>query len=89
MLPKKQSVPITYVRGGTSKALIFYDHDIPPEGPKRDRFLKRMMGCPDKMQIDGMGGTHIVTSKIAIVSRSGRDGVDVDYEVSVRALGME
>lgn len=37
------------------------------------------MGSPDPMQIDGMGGTHIVTSKIAIISPSQREGVDVDY----------
>ena len=31
------------------------------------------------MQIDGMGGTHIVTSKVAIIKPSDRSDVDVDY----------
>ena len=37
------------------------------------------MGSPDARQIDGIGGAHPLTSKVAIVS-PGRDaGVDVDY----------
>ena len=37
------------------------------------------MGSPDARQIDGMGGAHPLTSKVAVVSRSGDDGADVDY----------
>ncbi|MGE4220099.1 MAG: 2-methylaconitate cis-trans isomerase PrpF family protein [Alphaproteobacteria bacterium] len=67
------------VRGGTSKGVFFFDHDVPPPGAARDALLKRVMGTPDVMQIDGLGGTHIVTSKIAIVGRSDREDADVDY----------
>jgi len=67
------------MRGGTSKGVFFLEEDVPPPGPARDRLLKRVMGTPDPMQIDGLGGTHLVTSKIAIVARSRRPGVDVDY----------
>ena len=37
------------------------------------------MGSPDKLQIDGMGGADPLTSKVAVISRSTRQGVDVDY----------
>jgi 2-methylaconitate cis-trans-isomerase PrpF len=74
-----QTVPVTYFRGGTSKALFFHEKDVPREGPSRDRFLKRIMGSPDPLQIDGMGGSHLVTSKIAIIRPSERDDADVDY----------
>jgi 4-oxalomesaconate tautomerase len=37
------------------------------------------MGSPDKLQIDGMGGADPLTSKVAVVSRSTRANVDVDY----------
>jgi 4-oxalomesaconate tautomerase len=37
------------------------------------------MGSPDARQIDGMGGADPLTSKVAVVSRSAREGVDVDY----------
>ncbi len=67
------------MRGGTSKGVFFLDQDLPPAGAARDRLLKRVMGTPDPMQIDGLGGTHLVTSKIAIVARSRDGNADVDY----------
>jgi 4-oxalomesaconate tautomerase len=39
----------------------------------------RVMGTPDLRQIDGMGGADPLTSKVAVVKKSDRDGVDVDY----------
>lgn len=79
MVLARPSVPFTYIRGGTSKALFFHEKDVPAPGPKRDAFLRRVMGSPDPLQIDGMGGSHIVTSKIAIIRPSDRDDADVDY----------
>ena len=37
------------------------------------------MGSPDARQIDGMGGADPLTSKVAVVARSERPGIDVDY----------
>ena len=67
------------MRGGTSKALFFHQADLPPAGPARDRLLKRAMGTPDVLQIDGLGGSRLVTSKVAIIQRSERADADVDY----------
>lgn len=67
------------IRGGTSKALLFRDADVPPLGPVRDRLLKRAICTPDVLQIDGMGGSRLVTSKVAIVCRSEQADGDVDY----------
>ncbi|MDR5785494.1 PrpF domain-containing protein [Caballeronia sp. LP003] len=67
------------MRGGTSKALFFHESALPPAGAERDRFLKRAMGTPDVMQIDGMGGSRLVTSKVAIIRPSTRGDADVDY----------
>lgn len=67
------------MRGGTSKGLYFHEHDLPNKGPTRDALLQRLMGSPDVMQIDGLGGSHPVTSKVAIISRSQREDADVDY----------
>ena len=66
------------MRGGTSKALFFTESDL-PKGPDRDRLLKRVMGTPDPLQIDGLGGSKLWTSKVAIVSRSERSDADVDF----------
>jgi 2-methylaconitate cis-trans-isomerase PrpF len=75
----QQTIPCMIIRGGTSKGLYFLDHDLPPTGEKRDSALLRLMGSPDIRQIDGLGGAVSVTSKVAILSPSDREGIDVDY----------
>ena len=68
-----------WMRGGTSKGGYFLASDLPHEVAERDAFLLAVMGSPDKLQIDGMGGADPLTSKVAVISRSTREGVDVDY----------
>jgi 4-oxalomesaconate tautomerase len=68
-----------WMRGGTSKGAFFLADDLPTDTTARDAFLLRVMGSPDPRQIDGMGGADPLTSKVAVVSRSTRDGADVDY----------
>lgn len=72
-------VPCTWMRGGTSKGGFFLADDLPRDEQERDAFLLRAMGSPDPRQIDGMGGADPLTSKVAVVRRSAREGVDVDY----------
>lgn len=72
-------IPCTLMRGGTSKGLYFHAADLPQDRALRDRVLLAAMGSPDTRQIDGMGGAHPLTSKVALISRSTRDGADVDY----------
>src|SRR5690349_12467931 len=67
------------MRGGTSKGLYFLASDLPSDPATRDAVLMAAMGSPDPRQIDGMGGAHPLTSKVAIVSKSTRAGSDVDY----------
>ena len=73
------AIPCTLMRGGTSKGLYFHAHDLPAERQLRDRVLLAAMGSPDARQIDGVGGAHPLTSKVAVVSRSTRPDADVDY----------
>lgn len=68
-----------WMRGGTSKGGYFLKEDLPADITARDAFLLRVMGSPDPRQIDGMGGADPLTSKVAIVSKSERSAVDVDY----------
>ena len=67
------------MRGGTSKGLFFHARELPADRADRDRVLLAAMGSPDARQIDGMGGAHPLTSKVAVISRSARDDADVDY----------
>ena len=84
------ALPCTLMRGGTSKGPFFLASDLPSDVRTRDRVLLAAMGSPDPRQIDGVGGADPLTSKVAIVSRSSRAGMDVDYlfaQISVdRAL---
>ncbi len=78
-------ISATYMRGGTSKGVFFNLADLPAEaqqpGAYRDAVLLRVIGSPDPYgkQTDGMGGATSSTSKTVILSKSERDGFDVDY----------
>ena len=61
-----RAIPSTLMRGGTSKGLYFNARDLPQSAPARDRVLLAAMGSPDVRQIDGVGGAHPLTSKVAI-----------------------
>lgn len=67
------------MRGGTSKGLFFVAADLPADTAARDALLLSAMGSPDPTQIDGVGGAHPLRSKVAIVSPSHEEGVDLDY----------
>ncbi|RJX69120.1 PrpF protein [Tsuneonella suprasediminis] len=73
------TLPCVLMRAGTSKGPFLHARDLPPPGPERDAMLIRLMGSPDLIQIDGLGGSRPITSKIAIISPSARDDADVDY----------
>ncbi len=72
-------LPCMWMRGGTSKGAYFVASDLPENVAERDAFLLSIMGSPDPRQIDGMGGADPLTSKVAVVTKSERKGVDVDY----------
>jgi len=83
-----RGIPCTLMRGGTSKGLYFHAGDLPADQARRDAVLLAAMGSPDVRQIDGVGGAHPLTSKVAVIGPSGEAGVDVDYlflQVAVEA----
>jgi 4-oxalomesaconate tautomerase len=73
------AIPATLIRGGTSRGVYFDARDLPTDEATRDAVLLAVMGSPDVRQIDGLGGAHPLTSKIAVVSAPTRDDADVDY----------
>jgi len=78
-MARQTAIPCLLMRGGTSKGPYFLASDLPSDPALRDRVLLAVMGSPDPRQIDGLGGAEPLTSKVAIVSKSERPGVDVDY----------
>lgn len=73
------AIPCMLIRGGTSKGAYFLSQDLPANRAERDALLLAVMGSPDKRQIDGLGGAHPLTSKVAIVSRSTEPDCDIDF----------
>ncbi len=67
------------MRGGTSRGPYFLASDLPLDPVERDRVLILVMGAGHELQVDGIGGGHPLTSKVAIVSPSRVPGADVDY----------
>jgi 4-oxalomesaconate tautomerase len=74
-----RAIPATLMRGGTSRGLYFAARDLPADRASRDRVLLAAMGSPDERQIDGVGGAHPLTSKVAVIGPPTRAGTDVDY----------
>ena len=67
------------MRGGTSKGAFFLADDLPTDPAERDDLILRIVGSPDPRQIDGIGGAHPLTTKVAVISPSERADTDVDY----------
>jgi 4-oxalomesaconate tautomerase len=67
------------MRAGTSRGPFLDLRDLPTDIAERDKVLLKIMGSPDKNQIDGIGGATFVTSKVVMVQPSEREGIDVDY----------
>ncbi|MBI3145347.1 MAG: 4-oxalomesaconate tautomerase [Pseudogulbenkiania sp.] len=85
--PGLRHLPCVWMRGGTSKAAFFHARDLPAEAEARDRLLLQVMGGGDPRQVDGIGGGHPLTTKIAVISVSGMPGVDIDYLFGQVVLG--
>jgi 4-oxalomesaconate tautomerase len=72
-------LPCMQLRGGSSKGAYFLAADLPADPGERDDLLLRVLGSPDERQIDGIGGGHPLTSKVAVVAPSASPDADVDY----------
>ena len=78
--------PVVYMRGGTSKGIMFLEQDLPPR-EEWDSIFVQCMGSPDPKQIDGVGGCVSSNNKIVVVRKSKLPGVDVDYIVGQSVVG--
>ena len=77
----QQKIRAVYMRGGTSRCLVFHDGDLPAPGPERDRILLTALGSPDPYgrQLDGLGGGISSLSKACIIAPPTHPDADVDY----------
>ncbi len=73
------AIACTVIRGGTSRGAYFHRAHLPDSPDERNATLLRAMGGPDPLQIDGIGGGHPLSSKVAVVDSGSTEGIDVDY----------
>ncbi len=76
---ERKEIPCSIIRGGTSKGVYLLEKDLPEDRSQWEEIFLKIMGSPDRKQIDGLGGGASVTSKIAVVKQSQREDADVDY----------
>jgi 2-methylaconitate cis-trans-isomerase PrpF len=74
------ALPAVFMRGGTSRAVMFHAKDL-PEREAWDPIFLAAMGSPDPngRQLNGMGGGISSLSKICILAPSDRPDADIDY----------
>jgi 2-methylaconitate cis-trans-isomerase PrpF len=77
----QRRIRAVFVRGGTSRALVFHRRDLPPDRAAWDPIFLAALGSPDPAgrQLDGLGGGISSLSKVAVVAPSSRPDADVDY----------
>ncbi|GFF51723.1 putative isomerase YraM [Aspergillus udagawae] len=77
----RKTLPAVWMRSGTSKGLFLHRHHLPASTHLWEPILLSAMGSSqgDGRQIDGVGGASSTTSKVAVVERSSRPNVDVEY----------
>lgn len=82
------------MRGGTSKAVVFRQEDLPAARADWDAVFLAVMGSPDPSgrQLDGMGGGLSSLSKVCVVGPPSRPDADIDYtfgQVSIREASVD
>ena len=87
------ALPAVFMRGGTSRAVMFHRRDLPERGGWDPIFLAAM-GSPDPhgRQLNGMGGGISSLSKVCILSPSERPDADIDYtfaQVQIREAAVD
>lgn len=85
--------PAVFMRGGTSRAIMFHAKDLPPRADWDPIFLAAM-GSPDPngRQLNGMGGGISSLSKVCVLAPSERDDADIDYtfaQVQIREAAVD
>jgi 2-methylaconitate isomerase len=74
-------LPAVFMRGGTSKAVMFHARDLPADRDAWAPIFLSLMGSPDPSmrQLDGMGGGVSSLSKVCVIGPPTHPDADVDY----------
>ncbi|OAN79984.1 isomerase [Sulfitobacter sp. EhC04] len=73
------AIPFVLMRGGTSRGPYMNRADLPEDLETLAETLIAIVGSGHPLNIDGVGGGAAVTTKVAMLSRSGDEWADIDY----------
>ena len=79
-MPQKK-LPAVFMRGGTSKAIVFHARDLPKSRAEWEPIFLSAIGSPDPSmrQLDGMGGGVSSLSKVCVIGPPTHPDADIDY----------
>jgi 2-methylaconitate cis-trans-isomerase PrpF len=79
-MPQKK-LPAVFMRGGTSKAIVFHARDLPSSRVEWEPIFLSVIGSPDPnmRQLNGMGGGVSSLSKVCVIGPPTHPDADVDY----------
>ncbi len=88
---KQSKIPAVFMRGGTSKAVMFLRNDLPEDRAEWDAIFQAAIGSPDPngRQLNGMGGGISSLSKVCVIGPSERDDADIDYTFAQVAVDRD
>lgn len=77
----QQRIHAVFMRGGTSKAVMFHARDLPAERDAWAPIFRSAIGAndPSGRQLDGMGGGVSSLSKVCVIGPPSRADADVDF----------
>ncbi|MCC6201807.1 MAG: 4-oxalomesaconate tautomerase [Gammaproteobacteria bacterium] len=75
----QHAIPCLLMRGGTSRGAYFLRRDLPQDPDQLSTLLAAVMGGPDAIQVDGIGGGHPLNNKVAVIGPASIPDADVDY----------
>ncbi len=78
---RQEKLRAVFMRGGTSKAVVFRQQDLPADRGQWDEIFLAVMGSPDPnaRQLDGMGGGISSLSKVCVVGPPTHAQADIDF----------
>ena len=85
---RQLKIPATFMRGGTSNAIVFHAKDLPEDRALWTEIFQAAIGSPDPYgrQLNGMGGGISSLSKVCVVGPPSRDDADIDYTFAQVAI---
>jgi 2-methylaconitate cis-trans-isomerase PrpF len=77
----QRRIPAVFMRGGTSKAVMFHARNLPAEREAWAPIFRSAIGAsdPSGRQLDGMGGGVSSLSKVCVIGPPSRADADIDY----------